>query len=348
MKKIIAVITVSSTILFLASTSYPISDTAKEHYDKGYKLIDEKKLDKAEAEMLEAIKIEPDFADAHQELGYIYSQKGVLDKATVECRKSVRLDPKDPVAWRTLGAVYYARSLFMLAVKAVEKAVEVAPDFADAHYDLAQAYYRLGEETAFNKEILDNTIMQIEKYQALVPAAANVKQNREFLEKLKKKRNEMGGITTMTIPESRGNIEKLKFSDKSLQRIKDQIAGKTNKDREIDERVSLMMDLLKRGEKDEALVESEEVLQLDPVNKGALSISAAVLYKNKIYDKCIAQAEKAAGYYPDLSILYDLLARAYYKKGDNAKSSEMISKLRDLDPEMADKLQKQIGDGNVN
>jgi len=324
-----------------------ISDAAKSHYDKGYKLIDEKKLDEAEKEMLEAVKIEPDFADAHQELGYIYSAKGMLDKATVECRKSVELDPKDPVAWRTLGTVYFARGLRILVVKAMEQALEIAPNFAEAHHDLAYVYFRIGEETAFNKEILDNAITHLEKYQALVPAAAKVKQNRDFLESLKKKRKEIGNLTVMTVPETREDLAKLKLSENSLQRINDRIAGKTDKDREIDERVGLMVDLLKNNERDEALKESEEVLRLDPKNKAALSISAAIYYKNGSYDKAISQAKATIDNHPDLQVGYDVLARSYYKKGDKTKTSEMLAKLRAIDPGMADQLQEQIDKGNV-
>lgn len=334
-------------LTYLPVAALAIDDVAKSHYDKGYKLIDEKKLDEAETEMLEAIKIEPDFADAHQELGYIYSQKGILDKATVECRKSVELDPKDPMAWRTLGSVYFARGLRILAIKAMEKAIEIAPNFADAHYDLAYIYYHIGEETAFNKEILDNAITHLEKYQALVPAAAKVKQNKDFLESLKKRRAEIGGLTIMTVPETRDDLAKLKFSEKSMQRLKDRIAGKTDKEREIDERVGLMMDLLQKNARDEALKESEEVLKLNPKNKEALSISAAVYYKKGLYDKAILQAKAAIDNYPELSIGYDVLARSYYKKGDKAKSSDVVIKLRALDSKMADELQEQINKGDI-
>lgn len=345
--KISATIVLSSSILFFTTISFAVNDVAKSHYEKGYKLIDEKKLDEAEIEMLEAIKIEPDFADAHQELGYIYSQKGILDKATVECRKSVELDPKDPVAWRTLGSVYFARGLHILAVKAMEKAIEIAPNYADVQYDLAYAYYHIGEETAFNKEILDNAIVHLEKYQALVPAAAKVKQNQDFLKSLKKKRDEIGGLTIMTLPETRDDLAKLKLSDNSRQRLKDRIVEKTDREREIDERVGLMMDLFKKDEKDEALNESREILILEQKNKEALVISAAIYYKKGLYDKAIEQAEAAINGYPDLSIGYDVLARAYYKKGDKSKSSGMVTKLRALDSKMADELQEQIDKGSV-
>ncbi|GEM_PF-3737472 len=347
MKKLTAAIMLSAVSLFFTTTSWAMNDVAKSYYDKGYKLIDEKKLDEAEVEMLEAIKIEPDFADAHQELGYIYTQKGMLDKATVECRKSVELDPKDPMAWRTLGSVYFARGLRILAVKAMEKATEIAPSFADAHYDLAYMYYQIGEKTAFNKEILDNAITHLEKYQALVPAAAKVKQNRDFLESLKKRRSEIGGLTIMTVPETREDLASLKFSEGSMQRLKDRIAGKSDKEREIDERVGLMMDLLKKGEKDEALIESKEILSLAPKNQEALLISAAVYYKNGLYDKAIEQAEAVIGNYPDLSIGYDVLARSYYKKGDQAKSSDAVAKLRVIDSKMADELQEEVNKGKV-
>lgn len=347
MYKFKVVIFFSGFILLFATTSFAISDIAKSHYDKGYKLINEKKLGEAEAEMLEAIKIEPDYADAHQELGYIYSQKGMLDKATIECRKSVELDPKDPVAWRTLGSVYFARGLHMLAIKALEKALEVAPNFADAHYDLAYVYYHIGEETGFNKEILNDAITHLEKYQILVPAAAKVKQNRDFLENLKKKRDEIGGLTIMTLPETRDDLAKLKLSESSVQRLKDRMVNKTDMEQEIDERTGLMMDLLGKNENEDALKESEEILKLDPKNKAALTISALSYYKKGLYDKAVLQAGLAIDSYPDLSIGYDLLARAYYKRGDKAKASEVMAKLKALDPKMADELQEQINNERV-
>ena len=328
-------------------TALAVDDVAKTHYEKGYKLIDQNNLDEAKVELEEAIKIEPNYADAHQELGYIYIQKGILDKATIECRRSVELDPRDPVAWRTLGSVYFARGLRVLAVKAMEKALEIAPNFADAHYDLAYAYYHMGEETAFNKEILINAITHLEKYQELVPAAAKVKQNRDFLESLKKKRDEIGGLTIMTLPETRDDLAKLKLSENSKQRLKDRVAGKTLKEREIDERVGLMMDLLQGNERDEALKETEEILKISAKNKEALSISAAIYYKKGLYDKAILHAKAAIDNYPELAIGYDVLARSYYKEGDKTKSSDMVTKLRALDSKMADELQEQIDKGAI-
>jgi Tfp pilus assembly protein PilF len=71
-------------------------------------------------------------------------------------QKAVRLDPKLGAAHLQLGIFYSQRENFAQAIAEYRKTIEVAPELDDtleiAHYRLAQAYRRTGDETKAQQE----------------------------------------------------------------------------------------------------------------------------------------------------------------------------------------------------
>jgi tetratricopeptide (TPR) repeat protein len=68
-------------------------------------------------------------------------------------KKAVSLDPKLGVAYLELGGLYAERQDFADAIGAYQKASEVNPQLVEAHYRLAQAYKRIGENSKAQKEL---------------------------------------------------------------------------------------------------------------------------------------------------------------------------------------------------
>jgi tetratricopeptide (TPR) repeat protein len=79
-------------------------------------------------------------------------------------QKAVRLDPKLGPAYVQLGILHAERGDFPKAISSYLIAIEVSPQLAEAHYRLAQAYRRTGENAEAQTEL--QLYDQISKKQA--------------------------------------------------------------------------------------------------------------------------------------------------------------------------------------
>jgi tetratricopeptide (TPR) repeat protein len=83
---------------------------------------------------------------------------GALDDASsaeVEAllQKAIQIDLRLGAAQLQLGILYALRGDYPRAIPAYQKAVEISPELEEAHYRLAQAYKRNGEEARAQKEL---------------------------------------------------------------------------------------------------------------------------------------------------------------------------------------------------
>jgi tetratricopeptide (TPR) repeat protein len=89
-------------------------------------------------------------------------------------QKAIAADPKLDAAFVQLGAVYAAEGNSQQAIRAYKKAIEVNPQSGEAHYRLALAYKRAGQEDKSEQE------MQLYKQADKTEAAAIEQQRREI------------------------------------------------------------------------------------------------------------------------------------------------------------------------
>ena len=61
--------------------------------DDGVGLVLPGRADDAIAEYLEALRIDPGFADAHKNVGLEYARKGLMDKAEFHWRRALQINP---------------------------------------------------------------------------------------------------------------------------------------------------------------------------------------------------------------------------------------------------------------
>ena len=66
-----------------------------------------------------------------------------MDNAVAELRESLRLDPHDPWANFNFGIILSNEGQNDAARECFQQAVEVDPEFANAHFNLANAEYKL-------------------------------------------------------------------------------------------------------------------------------------------------------------------------------------------------------------
>ena len=98
-----------------------------------------------------ALELNPNDAEAHGNLGTVLQAQGRLDEAAASGRQAVALNPGSASAHFNLGNTLSAQFNFSLAVDCYREAIALltkgvaGPDIADVRYNLATAFYELGE-----------------------------------------------------------------------------------------------------------------------------------------------------------------------------------------------------------
>jgi tetratricopeptide (TPR) repeat protein len=91
------------------SQSSPRSDarsSAKASYERGKRLLEEKRFQEAITEFRETLKFTPDAPLLHNLLGYCYQQLGQTEQAIAEFKRAIALKPDYKAAHSNLGGIY--------------------------------------------------------------------------------------------------------------------------------------------------------------------------------------------------------------------------------------------------
>ena len=86
------------------------------------------------------------------QLAFIDLQESRLEEAVSMARRAASLEPKDPLARYALGRALLANQNFQESVSELEIARELAPASAKVHFQLANAYRRLGRKADSERE----------------------------------------------------------------------------------------------------------------------------------------------------------------------------------------------------
>ncbi|TLY22415.1 MAG: tetratricopeptide repeat protein [Nitrospirae bacterium] len=120
---------------------------ARQHFAKGevahFGLCGQKENDAAVEAYQRAIAIglsEPLYqAEAHHRLGLAYRDKGLLPQAAAAIETSLKIRPSIPEVVNHLGKVYALMGDKARAAEAYHTAIGLRPNYADAHFNLAEA-----------------------------------------------------------------------------------------------------------------------------------------------------------------------------------------------------------------
>jgi len=114
-------------------------------YFRGISYERTKEWEKAEADFLRVLEIEPDNADALNYLGYTWVDRGEnLEKAFEMIRKAVDLEPQSGAIIDSLGWAHYKLGQYEAAKVQLEKAVELSPSSSTIVDHLGDVYWKLG------------------------------------------------------------------------------------------------------------------------------------------------------------------------------------------------------------
>ncbi len=149
---------------------------AEAHRNLGKVLAKQKRWPEAAAEYQASLQLQPDSANAHNNLGNVYLNQGNLRNAIAEYREALRLDPnlkeaKDSLdaalQGRTGNAGQFAEAVHHYnagvalqsqdkidqAIHEYQQALQARPEFAQAHSNLALAYFDEGKFKEAWKEV---------------------------------------------------------------------------------------------------------------------------------------------------------------------------------------------------
>jgi Tfp pilus assembly protein PilF len=127
-------------------------DFAEARYELGNSLRDQGKLEQAVAEYREAIRLTPDLAEAHGNLGNVLADQGELEHAVAEHREAIRLKPNHAGFHSNLGGTLRAQGKLEEAIAQCREAIRLQPSFPLAHGILGLVLRTRGE---FNEAIVE-------------------------------------------------------------------------------------------------------------------------------------------------------------------------------------------------
>jgi Tfp pilus assembly protein PilF len=102
--------------------------------------------DGAEAEVKEAIRLNPNYAQAHQYYSTVLTTMGRFDDAIGEARRAIELDPLSAPAGTTLGIRFLYAGRCAPAAAQFSKTLESRPEFGVAHWGIAQCARESGDQ----------------------------------------------------------------------------------------------------------------------------------------------------------------------------------------------------------
>jgi Flp pilus assembly protein TadD len=128
-----------------AESPVPKKREAKKFNNLGVTSFHNGELELARDQFLEAVTLDPQFAEAWNNLGLVYTELENNDEATHAFGKTVEINPELPAAYNNLGYIYYRQENYDKAVKMYKEALERSPDNSSACTNLGNAYFKQGK-----------------------------------------------------------------------------------------------------------------------------------------------------------------------------------------------------------
>ncbi len=119
--------------------------SAKLHYERSWKLINEKKYIESLPILNRAIELKPDYTWAYNNRGLAYRNLKEYQRALQDYDRVIELDPNDATAYYNRGLAYQNLKEYQRALQDYNRAIELDPNDATAYYNRGNAYADLKE-----------------------------------------------------------------------------------------------------------------------------------------------------------------------------------------------------------
>lgn len=122
-----------------------LAPKAKDAFDKSLEALRDGKLDKAQKQIDEALKLAPSHPDVLYVQGVIYLRRAQWDKARSVLEKATQLDPKHAPALSALGMAFLDLGKYSEAVAPLQQSIAINSAGWETHLALGRAYYYQGQ-----------------------------------------------------------------------------------------------------------------------------------------------------------------------------------------------------------
>ncbi|MBF0329841.1 MAG: glycosyltransferase [Nitrospirae bacterium] len=131
-------------------TTRNVSSEAQEWMQRGIMCQDKGESESSVSAYLEAVRLEPCYAEAYNNLGKISKDNGDIDKAIFYYQKALQCSPEYAVGYYNLGNAFLMKNEKQKALRCYDKAIQINPLYAEAYYNLSEVFLREG---AFEKHM---------------------------------------------------------------------------------------------------------------------------------------------------------------------------------------------------
>src|SRR5260221_502233 len=116
-------------------------DSAIAHHERGLSYKSKGEFGRANADLSDAIRLDPNYAEAYYLRGVTYGNKGDIDRAIADFSESIRLEPKVAAARYNRGRLYQLQGNNEPAIADFSEAIRLDPKFVPAYNDRGLAYH---------------------------------------------------------------------------------------------------------------------------------------------------------------------------------------------------------------
>jgi tetratricopeptide (TPR) repeat protein len=286
--------------------------------------------DQAIADISQALKLKPDNADAYNNRGIVYDKKGDYDQAIADLTQALKLKPEDNAeAYSNRANAYVNKGNYDQAIADCTQALKLKPNLAEAYAIRGSAYAK--------KSDYDQAITDLNQAINLKPKLAQAYSTRGLVYSIKGNYDQAIADCTQALKLNPDLAEA--YGDRGLayrgKRDYDQAIAdftqalklKPDSAETYSNRGSAYRD---KGNYDQAIADFAQAINLKPDSASAYSSRGLVYINKRDYDQAIADLTQAINLKPNLEII---LAEAYSNRG-----SAYFSK-RDYDRAIADLTQ---------
>ena len=110
----------------------PAGGTAQEHFQRGHAFLTTKDGNRAQVELLAALRLKPNYVEACNALGLAFRSTGDMEQAIGSYQMAIHLDPKSGAAYRNLAQAFEETGDIPKAAQFYDQYLLIAPGVPDA------------------------------------------------------------------------------------------------------------------------------------------------------------------------------------------------------------------------